>query len=151
RPLRAIRHRGAVTTVAFAATGRDLVTGSVDGSLLLTQDGGEPRQIAHLPTAVDVAGILSDGRVVVAGMRPRLSVYGTAPRAPIFELDSESRIAALRPSSNGSHLITIPTTGAAHSVALWDLEQGQRIAQLEGHKGPVFSARFVRGDAEVLT
>jgi WD40 repeat protein/serine/threonine protein kinase len=151
RPLGTIRHPGAVTTVAFAAAGRDLVTGSGDGSVLLTRDGAEPRQIAHLPAAVDVAGILSDGRVVVADMRPRLSVYDTARRTPTIDLDSGSRIAALRPSSNGSHLITIPTTGTVHPITLWDLEHGQRIAQLEGHKGPVFSARFVRGDAEVLT
>jgi WD40 repeat protein len=57
----------------------------------------------------------------------------------------------LRASPDGLRLIAIPSyTGKAAPPTLWDLERYRVIAQLQGHVGRVFAARFV-GDAIVTT
>jgi hypothetical protein len=42
RIVRTIAHDAPVNVVAFARTGHDIVSGAVDGSLLITRDDGEP-------------------------------------------------------------------------------------------------------------
>jgi WD40 repeat protein len=146
-----VHHPAAVTTVAFAANGHDLVTGSLDGSLLVTRDGADPLALAHLPAAVDVAGILPDGRVVVADARPRLGVYDATRRVRLAELDLPSRISGFRESSDGRRLLAIPPTGAVHPIVLCDMEHYQIVAKLDAHKAVVFSAKFVDGDRQILS
>jgi len=48
-------------------------------------------------------------------------------------------------------LITLPNYVATAAAELWNLENYQLIAQLDGHVGKVLSGRFVDGDREVLT
>jgi WD40 repeat protein len=151
RVVNTIHHRAAVTTVAFAYSGRDLVTGSIDGSLQVTLSSGEQIMLAHQPAAIEVAGFLADGRVVAADARGRLVVYDVARHASLAELELPSRIAAFRSSRDGRRLLTLPPAGAARSLVLWDLERRRVIAPLDGDKAPVFSARFVRDDRQILT
>ena len=54
-----------------------------------------------------------------------------------------TRVRLLRQSPDGIRLITIPShTGNVAPPLLWDLAHYRLIAQLEGHTGGVFSARF---------
>jgi WD40 repeat protein len=48
-------------------------------------------------------------------------------------------------------LITVASPLDKTAPVLWDLLHYQRIAQLDGHVGPVFAARFVRAGHEILT
>jgi WD40 repeat protein len=57
RLLRTIRHSAPVSAVAFADAGRDLVSGAVDGSVLVTRDDGAQRAF-QAPAGIDVAELL---------------------------------------------------------------------------------------------
>ena len=54
-------------------------------------------------------------------------------------------------SADSHRLITIAKTGTPVPPVLWDLEHYRIMGTLDGHKGLVFSARFVRDDREILT
>jgi WD40 repeat protein len=61
----------------------------------------------------------------------------------LADLETPTRVRMLRLSPDGIRLITIPRhNGVAVPPLLWDLEHYRLIAQLEGHTGLVFSARF---------
>jgi WD40 repeat protein/serine/threonine protein kinase len=144
RLLRTIAHGAAVNAVAFASTGRDLVSGTVDGSLLVTRDNGA---LLALPTSaggIDAAGFIPDGRIVVADAHRRLRVFDPAG-AVLADLELPARVRTLRMSLDSRRLITVPSfVGKADPPALWDLDHFRPIALLEG-QGPVYSARFVTG------
>src|ERR1044071_4739289 len=61
--LRSIDHPAAISAVAFALTGRDLVSGAVDGSVRVTRDDGAELML-HASSGVDAVGLLPDGRVI---------------------------------------------------------------------------------------
>jgi hypothetical protein len=72
--LRTITHPTAVNAVAFAPAGHDLVSGAIDGSLLITRDDREPIALPTSPAGIDAAAILANGRLVAADARDRLRV-----------------------------------------------------------------------------
>jgi len=148
--LRTITHAAAVNAVAFAPTGHDLVSGAVDGSVLATRDDREPITFPMFPDGIDAAVILADGRVVAAAGK-RLRVYDPDRLALLVELEVPDRVRTLRPSPDGLRLITVASYRDKTAPMLWDLLHYQRIAQLDGHVGPVFAARFVRVGHEILT
>jgi WD40 repeat protein len=146
-------HGAAVNAVAFASSGHDLVSGAVDGSLLVTRDGRDPIALPTSSGGIDAAGFLVDGRVVAADARGRLRVYDPDRNSVIVELETPNRVRMLRISLDGRRLITVPSylLGKTVPPALWDLEHYQLIAQLAGQGGQVFSARFVAGGREIIT
>jgi WD40 repeat protein len=150
RLLRTIGHGAPVNAVAFAPAGHALVSGGVDGSLVLTYDDREPTMLQASGAGIDAAAILPDGRVVAADANRRLRIYDSG--SAIADLEVVARVGMLRPSPHGRHLIAIPSStipssdGKAGPPALWDLEHQRLIAQLEGHTGRVFSARWIAPD-----
>lgn len=152
RLLRTIRHSTAVNAVAFAAAGHDLVSGATDGSLLVTRDDRESLALPAFPGGIDVTGFLPDGRVVAVDARSRLRVYDSDNAAVLADFAVPTRVRLLRTSPDGLYLITIPSfTGKVAPPVLWDVEQYRFVAQLDGHIGFVYSARFVSGGHEVVT
>jgi len=144
RLLRTIAHRAPVNTVAFASTGRDIVSGAVDGSLIVTRDNGAQLALPRSSGGIDAAGFLSDGRVIASDAERRLRVYDPAG-AVLGNLELPVRVMSLR--SEGKRLVTIPLyTGNAGPPVLLDLERYRVIARLDGHVGRVFSARWVAGN-----
>jgi WD40 repeat protein len=153
--VRTITHVAPVSAVAFAGTGHDLISGATDGSLLLIREGHEPVALPASPDGIDATAFLTDGRVVVADAGDRLRIYAPEGNTILAELAMPTRAGWLRASPDGRRLITIPhATGSSIGMAappmLWDLEHYGRIAQLDGHIGRVFSARFVAG-SKILT
>ena len=152
RLIRTIVHSAAISAVAFASTGYDLVSGDVDGSVLVTRDGREPIALPRSVGGIDSAAFVADGRVVISNLHSQLRIYDLNHNTVIADLAAPTRVRALRPSPDGHHLITIPSyAGKAAPPVLWDLERYRRIAQLEGHLGQVFSVRFIGGGGEILT
>jgi WD40 repeat protein/serine/threonine protein kinase len=151
RLLRTIVHGAPVNAVAFATTGRDIVSGAVDGSLIVTHDNGATFALPNASGGIDAAEFLPDGRVVSADAQRRLRSY--APSGAILaDLEIPVRVVSLR--INESRLVTVPiapmyTTNTAPPLLL-DLERYQVISQLQGHVGRVFSARWVAG-RQILT
>jgi WD40 repeat protein/serine/threonine protein kinase len=148
--LRTIVHSAAVSAVAFAPVGHDLVSGAIDGSLLITRDKNDPVVLPRSSSAVDAAAILADGRVMATDASRQLRVIA-ADGNVLMDLSAPSRIRLLRPSADSKRLVTISTTGEQTPPMLWDLDQYRLAARLEGHVGRVFTARFVSGEHEILT
>jgi WD40 repeat protein len=148
--VRTIAHQTAVSAVAFAPAGHDLVSGSIDGSVLVTRDDRDPIALPVAPGGIDDAAILADGRVVATDARNRLRVYDPEHNAVLADLVVPTRVRVLRPSPDGRNLLTIPRYLKGESPVLWDLEGYRLVAPLEGHVGLAFSARFVAGN-RILT
>jgi WD40 repeat protein len=91
--------------------------------------------------------------MVIADANQRLRVIGPGRNTLLKELAASSRIRLLRPSLDGRRLVTISTASEQAPPTLWDLEQYRLVAQLDGHVGRVFTARFVSagGGHEILT
>ena len=148
RLVRRIVHRAPVNAVAFAGTGRDIVSGAIDGSLLVARDSGA---LLALPTAtagIDTVGILGDGRTVATDARRRLRIYDPTG-AVEADLEMPGRAMSLR--IDGARLITVPSyTGSAAPPLLVDTAHHRVVAELAGHVGRVVSARWVSG-GRILT
>jgi WD40 repeat protein/serine/threonine protein kinase len=153
RLVRSITHHAEISAVAFARSGHDLVSASTEGSLLLWRDNREPFELPGFPDGIDAVGFTPDGRVVAASRKGKLRVYDPDRREILAELalPAGSRVRSFRVSADSRRLITIAYTGRPSPPVLWDLEHYQIVASLNGDKGQVFSARFVRADREILT
>lgn len=149
--IRSITHTAPVSALAFARAGRDLVSGSTDGSLFFTPDDRDSVVLRRFPVGVDAVGLTEDRRLLVAGPRSHFSVYDLQRNVVLAELQSPIRIRAFRLSADGLRLITIPKSGLQATAALWDLTRYRLIAPLRGSIGQVFGARFVHGDRDILT
>ena len=151
RLLHTVMHSAAVSAVAFASTGRDILSGAVDGSLLVTRDTGALLALPKLSDGVDAVGFLPDGRLVAADARRRLRIYD-ANGAMLSQFEVAERVLALRMSPDGRRLLTLPAATAKVAPAeLWDVEHYRVVASLdERGQGRVFSARFV-ADGAILT
>jgi WD40 repeat protein len=149
--LRTVVHPAAVSTVAFAPTGHDLVSGAVDGSLQVTRDDRDPIALPSSPAGIDGALILASGQVVASDAGSRLRVIDPERRIVVTELAAPSRARLLRPSPDETRLVTIALRGSPVPPTLWDLAEHRLVAALEGHAGRVFTARFVSNGREILT
>src|SRR5262249_31200504 len=148
--IRTITHGAPVNAVAFAPTGRDVISGAIDGSLLVTRDDREPLALPASAHGIDVAGVLGDRRIVAVDASRRLRVIDMQSHAVLAELEAPTRVRSLRVSP-GWRLITIPVRNKPAPPVLWDLESYRIVAQLVGHAGRVFSARFVRSGRDIMT
>ncbi len=151
RLLRTIAHGAAINAVTFADTGRDIISGAIDGSLRVTHEGGTQLALPTSPGGIDAVEFLSDGRLVSADSHRRLRIYAPGG-AVLADLEIPARVMSLRVA--GARLVAIPMpplyTGDTPPPLLVDLERYRVIAQLEGHVGRVSSARWVAGD-QILT
>ena len=150
RLVRTIQHHAAVSSVAFASSGGDVVSGAVDGSLLVTRGNGEELALPVAAGGIDAAGFLPDGRVVAADAQQNLRVYHSGG-APIAELEVSGRVRLLRVSPDGRALLAISRLTKAVQPTLFDMRNLRRITQLKGHLGIVYTARFILGGSEILT
>jgi WD40 repeat protein/serine/threonine protein kinase len=140
RLLRRIEHAAPVSAVAFATMGRDMVSGAVDGSILITRDDGASRAL-QAAAGVDVAELLPDGRVVASDAERHLRVFSPSG-AVLADLEMPVRMMSLR--REGSRLVALPSYLAAVSPPLVvDVTHPLVVARLEGHIGQVKSARWI--------
>ncbi|HEX8106614.1 MAG TPA: protein kinase [Kofleriaceae bacterium] len=144
---RTIAHGAPVSALAFAPTGRDVVSGATDGSLLVTRDGGARIALLASPGGVDAVGFLPDGRVVAADAQRRLRVFDPGGTV-LADLEIPTRLALLR--IDGARLVGVPYTESAAPSLLIDVERYRVVARLEGYTGQLFSARWTT-DGQILT
>ncbi|HEX3757731.1 MAG TPA: hypothetical protein VHW23_03455 [Kofleriaceae bacterium] len=151
RPLRTIAHGAVVNAVAFASTGHDVISGAVDGTVLVTRDGGEPIALPAFAAGIDAVGFLADGRPVAAAGR-QLRIYDVERRTVLAEFALSARVGTLRSSPDGHRLVTVSRfNDTATPPVLWDIEHYRSVAPLVGHVGIVWAGRFVRDGREILT
>jgi WD40 repeat protein len=127
--------------VAFASTGRDLISGALDGSLLITHEDG-PQLALQAIGGIDAVGLLPDGRAVASDAQRRLRVYST-DGAVQADIELPVRVMSLR--HDGARMVALPKFSEAAPPLLIDLESHRIVAELKGHTGRVFSARWVSG------
>lgn len=148
RLLQTIEQGAPVNVVAFALTGRDLVSGAVDGSLIMSSDTGIRITFPPALGGIDSVAVLSDGRIVATDSRKRLRVYDLSSTT-LADLDLPGRTFSLRIA--GVRAVTVPLhLGAASLPVLLDLERYRVVATLAGHVGSVYSARWIAGE-RILT
>jgi eukaryotic-like serine/threonine-protein kinase len=143
RLVRTVPHSAAVNAVAFARSGRALVSGSVDGGLFVTSDQHEPRALGGEREGIDVVGLLPNGKIVAADAGLRLRIFNAAGEVVLATFTLAARARAFRISADGRRLVTLPRmTAPPSSPELWDLQRQQRVGELSGHVGGVYAARF---------
>jgi WD40 repeat protein len=147
RLLRSIEHAAPVSTVAFTADGRDIISGAIDGSVRVTRDNGAQTALPAASVAIDAVGFLPDGRVLVADARRRLRVYD-AGGATLAEVETRERVATLRMAPDSRRLVTVSSfMGRAVTPELWDMERYRLITPLASNgQAQVYSARFIAPD-----
>jgi len=146
--LHTIEHGAPVNAVAFALTGGDVVSGAIDGSVIVLRENGTRIVFPTSAGGIDAVAVLPDGRVIVSDGQRRLRVYDRGG-ATLADLELPGRAMSLRIS--GTRLITVPIyPGGAAPPVLLDLERYRVVAQLAGHIDRVLSARWVAGD-RILT
>ena len=149
--LRTIRHDAGVASVAFAATGRDLISGALDGSVIVTRDNGARIALPNATSGIDVAGFLPDGRIIVADAGRHLRIYDPAGIS-LADLETQARVVMLRMSPDSRRLVTVPSyKGRVAAPQLWNMESYRPLGQLAvAGQGSVYVARFVTND-QVIT
>jgi serine/threonine protein kinase/WD40 repeat protein len=147
RLLRTLEHGAIVSAIAFADSGRAMVTGALDGSVRVVRDDGT--ELALQATGgVGATALLPDGRIIVADGERRLRVY--APDGAVLA-DLAMPVLVMSLQRDAARLVALPSyAGEAGPPLLIDLDTYRIIARLEGHVGRVLSARWVPGE-RVLT
>jgi len=143
-----IAHEAAVNAVAFAPTGRDVISGAIDGSLRVSREGGSLVAMPSAPGGIDAVAILSDGRLVAADAQRQLRIYDPGGGV-LATLELPGRVTSLR--SDGDRLATVPiVTNDGTPPLLVDLARYRPVGQLGEHGVRVFSTRWV-APHEILT
>jgi eukaryotic-like serine/threonine-protein kinase len=146
RLVRTVAHRSPVSAIAFAAAGHDVISGALDGSVLIAHDDGA---VQALPAGagVDAVALLPDGRAVASDAQRRLRIHG--PGGVIMaNLEMPARVMSIRP--HDARMVALASyLDVAAPPTVIDLET-YRTVQLVGHVGKVYSARWVTGN-RILT
>ena len=146
RLVRTVAHPAPVSAIAFAPGGRDVISGSLDGSVLIAHDDGALQALAS-GSGVDAVALLPDGKSVVSDAQRRVRIYNLRG-VVLANLEMPARMMSFRP--HGTRLIALASyTGVATPPTVIDLENYHTV-QLVGHVGKVLSARWV-ADNRILT
>jgi WD40 repeat protein len=150
-----IRHRlvhpGEITSLAFSADGRRIVTGGRD-RLARVWNGMTGKMLheleGHQGQVLDVAIGLAGAEIATASTDGTARVWDAATgelRAPLF--GHTNFVRAVDFSPDGQSLVTASVDGTARTWAL----NGRRLATLAGHEGPVLDAQFSPDGYSVVT
>lgn len=150
---RTVNQGTAVTALSFGESDHDLVSGAVDGSVLFTREGAAPEALPKAAGAIDVVGLLPDGRAISADASKQLRLMSSSRQEVVAAAELAARARSLRLSPRSDRLISIPTyNGVTSPPTLWEISPSGfvRIGDLVGHAGHVFSASFA-ADGDLLT
>ncbi|HEU4733070.1 MAG TPA: hypothetical protein VFT22_34490 [Kofleriaceae bacterium] len=126
--VRQIKHPAKVNAMAFARSGHDLASASIDGSLLVTREGREPLALPTFAGGIDAVGFAQDGRVIAAGQHGKLRMYDPVLATVQSEVDLQIPARSFRMSSDGHRMIVIPTNAKPRAPVLWDLDHDRVLA-----------------------
>ena len=120
------------SVIAFAPSGDEVVTGSVNGSIQVWDliSGRCLRTMTHSSWVTSVA-VTSDGRRIVAGSDDgKLTIWDFEIGSRIREIDAHhNRVASVALTPDDRHAIT---ASGDSTLAVWDLETGERQQVLTG-------------------
>ena len=144
-------HRGTITSVAFAADGRQIVTAAEDARIRIW-NAATRQTLSTIELDNGAATALAvEGRRVATGHRDGSVV--------VWDIDNGQKIATVR--RNGAGVLSVAFLGDAGKlavaaqdgvVAIWDLKSLAAPAQvLDGHDGPVQGVAFARSGGQLVT
>jgi WD40 repeat protein/serine/threonine protein kinase len=138
-----LTHKESIHDVAYCSTGRFIVAGGDDGSLLVLDPSGKAatRTVSAHAERVHGVAISHDGtRVASAGVDGTIKIWQTSS----WQLESmlTGHTAALFSVAfhpDGSRLVS---GSDDRTVRIWDLQSHREMLLLRGHFGPCFGVAF---------
>ncbi len=135
-------HTESIRSLAFSPDGAMLASGAADGIRLW--DMAAQTTAATLPTDASSVAFSPDGASLASGSRDWVRLW---------DLERRTEVAAYRPGGTGGgggvNAVAFSPEGTLiasawedFTVRLWDVAEGESVAVLEGHDGPVRSVAF---------
>jgi WD40 repeat protein len=131
-----------LTSVAFLADGKGIVTGGADKIVRLWNpvDGTEVRQFPGHTDVVTSVAVTHDGTQIVAGAVDKtVRIWKTADAAVVATLTQTAAVRSLALSADSSRLAVTGDTGL---LRVWDLATGKSLQRFAGHEGVVGAVSF---------
>ena len=139
------RHKAKVNSVAFSPDGKLLVSGSEDRTIKIwdvsqwEHIGTDEPTIIQMPFAVQTVSFHLDGQILATSGR-HAKLLDIINQAEMATLEHDAWVWTLNFSPDGRYLATDDGTGT--TVKVWDIQQEQIIATLEGHTADVNFVKF---------
>jgi WD40 repeat protein len=142
-------HLEAVIAVAFSSDGRQALSASNDGRILVwdLESGGERRRLSV--GAAQFIAFSADGRLALSnsGYDP-VCLWDLESGREIRRFDTRARATALAFSRDGRRALF---GGGDNSVRLVDLESGRELRRLEGHSSEPSCVTFSSDDRRAIS
>lgn len=146
------RHFGAVEAVAFLPSGRQVVSGSADGSLRLwdVATGKSALRITGCRLGAYALAVSPDGSRVAAGCKDSvIRIFSLSDAKLLRELRGHrGYVRGLAYTHRGGRLFSSADDG---SICLWTPGRNEPAARLEGHRGGVLALALSSDDRQLLS
>jgi WD40 repeat protein/serine/threonine protein kinase len=145
-------HNAAVVSVSFSPDGKQIASGSADGTIKIW-DAGTSQLTATLDGQsgpVTSAALSPDGKRIASGSWGKtITVWDAVSGRELLKLTAHSQgVSSVAFSPDGKRL----ASGSwDKSVKVWDSSSGRELLTLKGHAGPVTSVAFSPDGARIAS
>jgi WD40 repeat protein len=144
-------HGDVVTGAVMSADGSRVFTSSLDGSVRIW-DAGTGRELQQLKYKNDRFTTLvlpkSSSFIIASSYEGHAIVWDLSASEPKYVFEHADTIIDMELNGDENRLLT---AGWDRRARVWDLASGRRLADLKGHQGRIWNARFQPGQSNVVT
>lgn len=147
-------HEGEVSAIEFGSDNAVLFTGGYDGKFITWDVAtGEQKMVEKFGDAGDATNVIVglqvfESFVVVVCMEGALRVYEGGVSVRAGSVAHDGFVIGMKLSNDGKMIVTV---GEDKLVKLWNFENLELIATLEGHKNLVVAGSFSGDDSVLIT